>query len=48
MVVEMKFSVNGMNNRVDIAEGKICSLKIRAVHKDEEPEIQRKIKKHEA
>lgn len=35
MVVEMKFSVNGLNNRVDIAEGKVCSLKIRAVYKDE-------------
>lgn len=37
-IVEMKFSVNELNSRVAIAEGKICNLQSRAVHKDKDPE----------
>lgn len=37
MIVEMKFSINGLNSRVAIAEGKICNLKTRAAHKGKEP-----------
>ena len=42
----MQFSVNGLYNRV--AEGEIFSLKTEAMQKDEESEIQRKIKEQKA
>lgn len=42
MIVDMQFSVNILYNRV--AEGEIFNLKIEAMQKDEESEIQRKIK----
>lgn len=37
MIVEMKFSINGLNNRVAIAEGRTSDLKIGAVRKDKDP-----------
>ena len=46
MIVDMQFSVNGLYNRV--AEGEIFNLKIEAMQKDEESEIQRKIKEQKA
>ena len=42
MIVDMQFSVNILYKRV--AEGEIFNLKIEAMQKDEESEIQRKIK----
>lgn len=46
MIVDIQFSVNGLYNRV--AEGEIFNLKIEAMQKDEESEIQRKIKEQKA